>query len=161
MADEQAYGVSAWWTSGRTGLAKCDSAPNAIHFSEAEAFGGLAGRWTPGHLLLSALAACLITTFEAEARSAKFAYTDLQVDAEGKARKDMLDCAFSEIVLRLKLTIQPKQEIDEGMDLLRRARSLCWMARTISILQTTELKVEVSPMPREGWAAEAVAKVGV
>ena len=43
MASEYTYRVSAWWTSGRTGLAKCESSPNTIHFSEAAELGGLAG----------------------------------------------------------------------------------------------------------------------
>ena len=47
MAAEYTYRVSAWWTSGRTGLAKCESSPNTIHFSEAAELGGLQGRWTP------------------------------------------------------------------------------------------------------------------
>jgi len=33
-------------------------------------------------LLLSALAACFTTTFEAVARSAKFPYTDLEVEVD-------------------------------------------------------------------------------
>ena len=52
MAAEYTYRVSAWWTSGRTGLAKCESSPNTIHFSEAAELGGLQGRWTPEQLLL-------------------------------------------------------------------------------------------------------------
>ena len=47
MNEEHAYRVAAWWTSGRTGLAKSDSAPNAIHFTAPTEFGGLEGRWTP------------------------------------------------------------------------------------------------------------------
>ena len=58
MAAEYIYRVAAWWTSGRTGLAKCESAPNTIHFSEAPEFGGLEGRWTPEQLLLCSLAGC-------------------------------------------------------------------------------------------------------
>ena len=41
MSEEHAYRVAAWWTSGRTGLAKSDSAPNAIHFTAPMEFGGL------------------------------------------------------------------------------------------------------------------------
>ena len=154
MADEHAYRVSAWWTSGQTGLAKCDSAPNPIHFSEAEEFGGLKGRWTPEQLLLSALAACFITTFETLARSAKFGYTDLEVEVEGTAHKNKLKFTFSEIVLRPRLTVQSEQEIDQAMDLLRAAKSLCLIARVISVPQTTELKVEVGKMPPGGPVAE-------
>ena len=35
------------WTSGRTGIATSDSAPNAIHFTAPPNFKGMKGRWTP------------------------------------------------------------------------------------------------------------------
>jgi|ERR1022692_831288 organic hydroperoxide reductase OsmC/OhrA len=161
MAAEHAYRVSAWWTSGRTGLAKCESAPNAIHFSEAVELGGLEGRWTPEQFLLCALAACFTTTFEAVARNARFAYTDLEVEVEGTVRKEGLGCSFNEIVLRPRLTVQSEEELEEGMGLLRRTKGLCLIGRAISVPQTTEPKVEVCKMPPGGWAAEAAAKMGV
>jgi len=161
MSEEHSYRVSAWWTSGRTGLATCDSAPNAIHFSEAEELGGLAGRWTPEQLLLSALAACFTTTFEAVARSAKFDYTDLEVEAVGIAHKDKLECTFNEIVLHPRLTVQSEGALDEGMNLLRQARSVCLISRSISVPQTTELKVEVCKAPARNYVAEPAVKLRV
>src|ERR1700687_5772896 len=87
MAAEYIYRVAAWWTSGRTGLAKCESAPNTVHFSEAAELGGLQGRWTPEQLLLCALAGCFTTTFHEVARVAKFEYTDLEVEIEGSVHR--------------------------------------------------------------------------
>jgi|SRR5271166_2448665 len=161
MAAEHAYRVSAWWTSGRTGLAKCDSAPSAIHFSEPVDRGGLEGRWTPEQLLLCALAGCFTTTFQEVARSARFVYTDLEVEVEGTVNQSKVGCTFNEIVLRPRLTVPAEEELGEGMDLLRRATSLCTIARAISVPQTTEPKVEVEKMRRSGQAAEAAMKIEV
>ena len=161
MAEENTYRVSAWWTHGRTGLAKCDSAPNAIHFSEAEDLGGLAGRWTPEQLLLCSLAACFTTTFEAVARSSSFDYTDLEVEVEGVVAEDKAGCSFSKIMLRPRLTVQLQDELEEGMALLRRTKSLCSIARAISVPQITEPRVEVGRIPPGGWVAETAAKVSV
>ena len=47
MENEHKHHVVAWWTSGQAGIAKSDSAPNAIHFTAPPEFGGLEGRWTP------------------------------------------------------------------------------------------------------------------
>ena len=94
MAAEYIYRVAAWWTSGRTGLAKCESAPNTIHFSEAPEFGGLEGRWTPEQLLLCALAGCFTTTFQDVAHGAKFEYTDLEVEVEGSVHRNRLGMQF-------------------------------------------------------------------
>lgn len=161
MADKHAYRVLAWWTSGRSGLATCNSAPNAIHFSESEQLGGLAGRWTPEHLLLCALGACFTTTFEALAQSAKFHYADLEVEVSSMARKDKPECTLSEIVLRPKLTIQSEEGFKAGVGLLRRAKSLCPISHAISVLQTMEPKVEVIRMPPGGRVAEAPSEGGV
>ena len=54
MENEHTYRVVAWWASGKTGLVKSDSAPNAIHFTTPPQFGGMEGRWSPEDLLLSA-----------------------------------------------------------------------------------------------------------
>src|SRR5215831_18649462 len=80
---EHDYRVTAWWTSGRTGIAKSDSAPNAIHFTAPKNFGGLEGRWTPEELLLASIAACYTTTLRSIASSAHTDFTDLEVEASG------------------------------------------------------------------------------
>ena len=104
MAAEYTYRVSAWWTSGRTGLAKCESSPNTIHFSEAAELGGLQGRWTPEQLLLCSLAGCFTTTFHEVARAAKFDFTDLEVEIEGSVRRNRnAGCNFNEILIRPRL----------------------------------------------------------
>jgi len=86
------YRVVAWWSSGKTGLAKSDSAPNAIHFTAPPQFGGVEGRWTPEDLMLGAVAGCFTTTFRALAEYSKFAYTDLEVEVRpAKSRPRLLD----------------------------------------------------------------------
>src|ERR1700693_4633924 len=65
MKKEHTYRVTAWWTAGQSGLTKSESAPNAVHFTAPPQFGGMAGRWTPEDLLLSAVASCFTTTFHA------------------------------------------------------------------------------------------------
>jgi organic hydroperoxide reductase OsmC/OhrA len=77
---EHEYRVEAWWTSEQTGVAKSETSPNAIHFSAAPDCGGLEGRWTPEELLLASVTGCFTTTFRTIASSARFEFTDLEVD---------------------------------------------------------------------------------
>jgi organic hydroperoxide reductase OsmC/OhrA len=163
MAAEYTYRVSAWWTSGRTGLAKCESSPNTIHFSEAAELGGLDGRWTPEQLLLSALAGCFTTTFHDVARSAKFDYTDLEVEIEGSVRRNRTaGNIFNEILIRPRLTVHAEDQRETGLNLLRRTKSLCLISRAITVPQTLEPAVETGKIPVEGWIAQDSAiKVGV
>jgi len=163
MAAEYTYRVSAWWTSGRTGLAKCESSPNTIHFSEAAELGGLQGRWTPEQLLLCALAGCFTTTFHDVARAAKFDYTDLEVEIEGSVRRSRAaGCNFNEILIRPRLTVHSEAEREAGLNLLCRTKSICMISRAITVPQTLEPTVETVKVPVEGWRQDdAVVKLGV
>lgn len=163
MAAEYTYRVSAWWTSGRTGLAKCESSPNTIHFSEAAELGGLQGRWTPEQLLLCALAGCFTTTFHDIARAAKFDYTDLEVEIEGSVRRSRAaGCNFNEILIRPRLTVHSEEEREAGLNLLRRTKAVCMISRAITVPQTLEPTVETVKVPVEGWRQDdAVVKLGV
>ncbi|MGZ4733252.1 MAG: OsmC family protein [Terriglobales bacterium] len=163
MAAEYTYRISAWWTSGRTGLAKCESSPNTIHFSEAAELGGLQGRWTPEQLLLCALAGCFTTTFHDVARSAKFDYTDLEVEIEGSVRRNRTaGCNFSEILIRPRLIVQSEDQREAGLNLLRRTKAVCMISRAITVPQTLEPSVETGKVPIEGWSnQDSVVKLGV
>jgi organic hydroperoxide reductase OsmC/OhrA len=155
MAAEYTYRVSAWWTSGRTGLAKCESSPNTIHFSEAAEVGGLQGRWTPEQLLLCALAGCFTTTFHEVARAARFVFTDLEVEIEGVVRRNRnTGCNFNEILMRPRLTVSSEDMCEAGLGLLRRTKALCMISRAISVPQTMELTVETGKVPVEGWSQQ-------
>jgi organic hydroperoxide reductase OsmC/OhrA len=163
MPSEYTYRVSAWWTSGRTGLAKCESSPNTIHFSEAEELGGLQGRWTPEQLLLCSLAGCFTTTFHDVARGAKFEYTDLEVEIEGSVKRSRTSgCNLTEILIRPRLTVQVEDQREPGLALLRRTKALCMISRAVTTPQTLEPIVETKRMPVEGWNDhEAAVKLGV
>lgn len=92
---EHQYRVTAWWTSGRAGLAKADRAPNAIHFTAPAQFGGLEGRWTPEELLLAAVASCFTTTLRSIATGRQIDFTDLEVEARPRYARWNLDTALA------------------------------------------------------------------
>jgi organic hydroperoxide reductase OsmC/OhrA len=143
MENEHKYRVVAWWTSGQTGIAKSDSAPNAIHFTAPPQFGGLEGRWTPEDLLMTSLASCFTTTFHAIAVCSKFEYTDLAVQAEGTVSKTDTGYCFSEIVIRPILTISNEEQRGRAITLLDRAKALCLVSRALATAQKFEARVEI------------------
>ena len=107
--------------SGRTGLAKSDSAPNSIHFAAPLQFGGLEGRWTPEDLLLCAVAGCFTTPFRVLAENSKWEYTDLEVEAAGKVDKANSGYSFSHIILKPHLQIIGEGERARAFELLQKA----------------------------------------
>jgi organic hydroperoxide reductase OsmC/OhrA len=137
------YRVVAWWSSGRTGIAKSDSAPNAIQFTAPVAFGGLEGRWTPEDLLLGSIASCFTTTFQAVAAYSKFDYTDLEVEVEGRVSKVDSGYGFQTIVIRPKLTIADEGGRQHAVNVLKKVKSLCLVSRSLATTQEFDPKVEV------------------
>jgi peroxiredoxin-like protein len=144
MEQTHQYRVVAWWTSGRTGLTKSNSAPNAIHFTAPPEFGGVEGRWTPEDLLLGAVGSCFTTTFRAIAEYSGFEYTDLEVEVAGTVEKTDSGYGFTEIVIRPRLTIPHEEQRERALHLLRKAKGACLVSRGLSIPQTFESQVQVN-----------------
>lgn len=149
------YRVVTWWSSERNGIAKSDSAPNAIHFAAPPEFGGLEGRWTPEDLLLCAVGSCYTTTFRVLADCSKLQYSDLGVEVQGTVEKTDAGYAFTEIALRPTLTTSGEHDRVHALRLLYKAKSACLVSRALSVeqrfeprVQTSESRVEFSqPLP--------------
>ena len=142
MEDSHEHRVVAWWASGRTGLAKSDSAPNSIHFTAPLPLGGLEGRWTPEDLLLCAVASCFTTTFRVLAEKSRWEYADLQVEASGEVEKADSGYSFSHISLRPHLRVLSELDRARALDLLRKAESLCLVSRALAVDQSFKPLVE-------------------
>lgn len=144
MRTEHSYTVAAWWTSGRTGLAKSDSAPNAIHFTAPTDFGGLEGRWTPEELMLASLASCYSVTMRVVATRAHFDFVDLQVEASGRVRKADSGYRFTDIVVRTRLATISPEDSERALDLLKVAEGLCLVSRALNASLKFEHQIEVT-----------------
>ena len=143
MQNEHKYRVVAWWSSGRTGLAKTDDAPNAIHFTAPPEFGGMEGRWTPESLLLCAIASCYTTTFRALAEYSKFEYSDLEVGVDGTIKKVESGYVFTEIRICPNLSITDDAELPRAERLLQKAKALCLVSRALAVEQKFVPQVQV------------------
>ena len=138
MEQPHKFRVVAWWSSGRTGIAKADSAPNAIHFTAPVSFGGIDGRWTPEDLLLGAIASCFTTTFRAIADRARFEYVDLQMEVGGTMVRNDTGYEFAGILVRANLTVASQENQQQGVKLLQIAKDRCVVSRAVAIPQTFE-----------------------
>jgi peroxiredoxin-like protein len=138
------FRVVAWWSSDRTGIAKSDSAPNAIQFTAPVSFGGVEGRWTPEDMFLGSIASCYTTTFHTLAEYSQLEYADLEVQVEGTIQKDGSGYSFKEIVIRPNLTISSEQDHARATRLLQKAKSLCLVSRALSVVQKFEPKLLVN-----------------
>ena len=145
MENEHTYRVVAWWASGKTGLVKSDSAPNAIHFTTPPQFGGVEGRWSPEDLLLGAVASCFTSTFHALAERSSFHFTDLEVEVKGRVNKSESGYLFSEIVIRPTVKVPFDEDRGRAEHLMEKAKRLCLVSRALSVTQKFEPLVQAPP----------------
>ena len=143
MENEHKYKVSAWWSSGKSGLAKSESAPSAIHFTAPPEFGGLQGRWTPEDLLLGALASCYTTTFRALADYCNLEYSDLCVEVEGAVVKTESGYAFREMIIRPTLSISAESVRRRALRVLQKTKAMCLVSRALDVEQKFEPQLHV------------------
>jgi organic hydroperoxide reductase OsmC/OhrA len=144
MEELHNHQVTAWWTSGRTGIAKCESAPNALHFTAPLQFGGLEGRWTPEDLLLTAVGSCYATTFRALADYSKLDYADLEVKVAGTVQKVDSGYRFSEIVTRPALMMVREEDHERALRLLQKTQELCLVGRALSVKHMFEPSIRLA-----------------
>jgi peroxiredoxin-like protein len=147
MGEPYQHQVVAWWSAGRTGLAKASSAPNSNHFAAPPQFGGVEGRWTPEDLLLGAIASCFITTFRVLAEYSRWEYVDLQVEAWGVVDKADSGYRFTQIRVRPALKISGESRREQALHLLNKANGLCLISRALAVPQEFEPKIEFSEDP--------------
>ena len=141
MDEVHKYRIRAWWTSGRAGIANCDSAQNALHFTAPPQFGGINGRWTPEDLLLTAIGSCFATTFRALADYSTLSYTDLEVEVAGTVQKAVSGYVFDEIVTRAYLALPKQDDHERALRLLHKTQELCLISRSLSVKHIFEPSV--------------------
>ena len=99
-------------------------------------FGGPEGFWSPETLLTASVANCLILTFRAVTRAARFDWVDLEVDVDGVLEKTPEGLRFTDFFIHAVLTIEDEAGAEQAGKLLLKAKQQC--------LLTASLNAEVS-----------------
>lgn len=108
-------------------------------------FDGPGGRWSPESLLVASVADCLILTFRALARAARFEYSRIHCQAAGTLDRVDRVTRFTAIALRATLEIPGGASSDEARRLLLKAEEHCLISNSLSAVTT--LDVEIVAMP--------------
>jgi len=126
------YRVTATSTEVRSGVAIAEGIEPMIAFSAPPEFNGLAGRWTPEHFLVAAVATCFISTFSGMAFNSNFEFDSLELDTEGILAQEQAGWRFKEVVLRPRLTIAHEKDKERGTRLLHKAEKNCLVGRSLA-----------------------------
>lgn len=148
MNSAHKYEIRATSTAVRSGLVTAEGIEPTIAFSAPPEFKGHAGRWTPEHFFVAAVASCFISTFSGMAFNSKFEFDSLELEAEGILAQDEAGWRFQEVVLRPRLTIAREEDKERGNRLLQKAEKNCLVARSLAcpVVLQPALIIEEQPV---------------
>jgi len=95
-------------------------------------FGGRDDVWSPEHLLLAAVNACLMTTFQSFAAREPFASLEYRDRIEGTVDRTREGLRFVSIKHRVELRVPP-QDRARAAAVLERARKHCLVANSLNV----------------------------
>jgi peroxiredoxin-like protein len=133
MADNaHYYEVKLDWKSDRKGLVSSPVLTSNIEVATPPEFPkGIAGIWSPEHLLVAAVNSCLMTTFLAIAENSKFEFVNFTSNANGKLEKVDGKYLISEIVLTPELTIKSDTDKEKALRVLEKSEAACLISNSI------------------------------
>ncbi len=131
MEAHHEYRVHAFGAGGRNGVVQAQGIQPTISFSPPPEFQGEAGRWTPEHFLVAAVASCFVSTFEGMAQSSHFLFVSLRLSAEGVLAKETNGWRFSEFRLRPFVVVLKEEDRDLAIRLLEKVEKSCLIARSL------------------------------
>ena len=111
-------------TLGSAGLPDLASAP-------PPEFDGPGGRWSPEHLLVAAVADCLVLSFRGVARANKFEWHSLECSVEGTLDRVEGKTKFTRMAARATLRVPAGTDEAKAKQLLVRAEHVCLVSNSL------------------------------
>src|SRR5205823_5039894 len=138
------YRVNAFGAGGRNGVVHAEGVLPCISFSAPPEFLGEAGRWTPEHFLVAAVASCFVSTFSGIAEKSRFEFVSFHLEAEGMLGNEEGIWRFTEIRLRAVVTVLKEEDRDRADRLLAKAEQSCLIARSLQcrVVLSPAVKIE-------------------
>lgn len=95
-------------------------------------FDGPGDAWSPEHLLLASLEACLLFTVRAVAQASRLPFTRLSVSAEGTVDRADGTLRFREIVLHARLDVPPGVDRERAVRVLEKSERACLVTASLA-----------------------------
>jgi len=141
---EHYYDVNVMWEADRQGVLSSTVLPQTIDVATPPEFPkGMAGIWSPEHLLVGAVSSCLMTTFLAIAENSKLEFKAFQCAATGKLELIEGKYMISEIELKPVVTLKEGKDRDRAERIVQKAEAACLITNSIKSKVTMLTRTEV------------------
>ncbi|MCA0229350.1 MAG: OsmC family protein [Bacteroidetes bacterium] len=132
MAQEHFYDVTVQWVSDRKGSMTSTVLDEQIEVATPPEFPkGMAGIWSPEHLLVAAVNSCLMTTFLAIAENSKLTFSTFTSKAVGKLEIVEGKYMISEITLIPTLEILSEDQRERAFKVLQKSEAACLISNSV------------------------------
>lgn len=124
------YTTRLTWTEGKRGKLSADGLPD-LEVAIPPEFGGPSGFWSPEHLFVAAVSACVMTTFIAIATNSKLAFAGYSSSATGKLEKTGTGLQITEIVIKPRLRLAEEKDRERVQRIIAKAEENCLISHSI------------------------------
>jgi uncharacterized OsmC-like protein len=108
-------------------------------------FGGPDGRWSPETLLSAAIGDCVVLTFRAVARAAKFPFTNVSCEVRGQLDRADGITSFVDFQITVRLSLAPGASPEQAEQVLMKTKDRCLI--TNSLKGTSRFVAHIAPVP--------------
>ncbi len=149
MEQAHYYEVGVKWEKDRMGVMTSPDFEESLAVVTPPQFAkGIAGKWSPEHLLVAAVNSCLMTTFLAIAENSKLSYTAFESDGVGKL--EIVDGKYmiSEVMLKPLLTIDNEADREKAERVLQKSEAACLISNSVKskIIFAPEIKIAATAL---------------
>jgi len=126
------YEVSVEWSNDRKGTLSSTVLDDSIEVATPPEFTkGIAGIWSPEHLLVAAVNSCLMTTFLSIAENSKLEFESFTSSAKGKL--EIVDGKYiiSEITLMPEVSITNEKDKEKALRILAKSETACLITNSV------------------------------
>jgi len=106
-------------------------------------FDGPGDAWSPEQFLLAAVGTCFMFTFRAVAQASKFDFSSLDLSGSGTVDREEGTTRFTEIVLRLRLTLANGADPERAQRMLEKGKNACLVTSSLSVPVRLESEIVV------------------
>jgi organic hydroperoxide reductase OsmC/OhrA len=132
MDKQPYYEVALEWEEGRKGLISSPVLNASIEVATPPEFPkGVAGIWSPEHLLVAAVDSCLMTTFLAVAENSGLEFARFESRALGKLEKVDGKFLISEIELCPRLEVMSEAVREKARRVLEKSEAACLISNSV------------------------------
>jgi peroxiredoxin-like protein len=141
------YEAEIEWTGERRGDLRSPKLP-PLQVAAPPEFQGHEATWTPEHLYVASVSACLMTTLLAIAENSKLEIVSFSASAKGKLEKiEGQGYQMTEIILKPRLVIRSNRDLDRAARILEKAERSCLISNSIKTAVKLEPEIYTAQLP--------------